>query len=288
MYDGLILKIQSIATKFSTKHLSYAGRIQVLNSVVFGLTNFWCTSLLMPRQICKRINRISKSIFWGHAFNDRKPVFKSLTSICTPWEEGGFNIKSLQAWNTAALLQWLWKIDQNQGAIWTKWIDNYITNSTSIWDVVAHEKHSESIRGILQIWDSCIQNMGGFHSFQLLLRSFTVRDKFSIRKAYAHIRNCGSPQPVYNAIHHGTMVSRHKVLLMLAVQDRLATVAKLMSRGLPMANRCSLCKQATETSTPLFFSCNYTGELQHCVKQWTNIHFSSTELSSLLLWKRIS
>ncbi|XP_074299536.1 uncharacterized protein LOC141630660 [Silene latifolia] len=50
MFDSLVTKIQKCIHHWSSQALSYAGRAQLLNSVIFGLDNFWCSSLLLPKE----------------------------------------------------------------------------------------------------------------------------------------------------------------------------------------------------------------------------------------------
>ncbi|XP_074305219.1 uncharacterized protein LOC141640267 [Silene latifolia] len=61
MYGVLLTKIQHAIQHWSTNFLSYAGKVQLLNSVVFGLENFWCASGLLPKSIIKMINKMCKN-----------------------------------------------------------------------------------------------------------------------------------------------------------------------------------------------------------------------------------
>ncbi|XP_074291409.1 uncharacterized protein LOC141618202 [Silene latifolia] len=58
MFDLLITKIQKSVLHWSSHSLSYAGKLQLLNSVVFGLDNYWCASILLPAAIIKQINHL--------------------------------------------------------------------------------------------------------------------------------------------------------------------------------------------------------------------------------------
>ncbi|XP_074287888.1 uncharacterized protein LOC141613053 [Silene latifolia] len=99
MYDPIVQKIQHLVRSCAVKFLSYASKIEVLNSMVFGLENFWCGRLLLPHNVCIIITKLCKQLFWGYQEGQRKLVFKSWASICSPWSEGGFQIKNLAIWN---------------------------------------------------------------------------------------------------------------------------------------------------------------------------------------------
>ncbi|XP_074276931.1 uncharacterized protein LOC141600589 [Silene latifolia] len=104
MYGILINKIQaSIQHWSSSKLLSYAGTLQLLNTVVFGLENCWCANALLPKSVIKTINKLCKNFFWNIKTTDKRMVAKSWSSICSPPAEGGFGVKELLYWNKALI-----------------------------------------------------------------------------------------------------------------------------------------------------------------------------------------
>ncbi|XP_074277492.1 uncharacterized protein LOC141601123 [Silene latifolia] len=92
------------------------GKLQVINSIVFGIGNFWCTSLLLPKNVANYIATLCRQNLWGYTEGQRKMTLKSWTSICTPWSEGGFHLKDLPTWNLSHMLKWLWAIDHGRGS----------------------------------------------------------------------------------------------------------------------------------------------------------------------------
>ncbi|XP_074306146.1 uncharacterized protein LOC141641380 [Silene latifolia] len=113
MFDSLITKVQQKIHHWSAKLLSYACKVQLINDVLFGLENFWCTSALQPKEVIKKLNRLCKDYFWGIVDGGRKLVFKKWSQICAPWNRGGFNIKNVEIWNISLLIQWIWKLSTN-------------------------------------------------------------------------------------------------------------------------------------------------------------------------------
>ncbi|XP_074301464.1 uncharacterized protein LOC141632856 [Silene latifolia] len=143
----------------SVTTLSYAGKLQIIHSVIFGFRNFWCSSLFLPRHICKTITKLSKGLFWGCMDGHQRLVFKSWENICSPKTEGGFQIKNFSSWNRAVLLKLIWQLDQDQGTIFTHWIQSYHLADYSIWEVSSKEHFLESFRGILQVRDAYVQQL---------------------------------------------------------------------------------------------------------------------------------
>ncbi|XP_074291808.1 uncharacterized protein LOC141618611 [Silene latifolia] len=211
-------------------------------------------------------------------------VYKSWDSICAPWDEGGFNIKNLTVWNQAAMLSWLWKLDQNKGSIWVNWMSKYYLHDHSIWSMEVREHHPECLRGIIQTRDHCIAQLGSSSHVKDLLLHCDVAGKFSIKHAYNALRTKFAITECSQAIQRGFYLPRHRVLLQLAAHNCLATVDRQIGRGLPMVNRCSLCQKQSETTAHLFFACSYSSEVLLAIKQWVGINTSATSLLQLLSW----
>ncbi|XP_074300180.1 uncharacterized protein LOC141631403 [Silene latifolia] len=77
MFDSLVVKIQKAVAHWSTHFLSYAGKLQLINSIIFGIENFWCSSLLLPHAVVQHLNKIRWNFFWGIPDGEMRMVFKS-------------------------------------------------------------------------------------------------------------------------------------------------------------------------------------------------------------------
>ncbi|XP_074277582.1 uncharacterized protein LOC141601216 [Silene latifolia] len=245
MYEALVLKIQTLAHSCASKFLSYAGKLQVINSIVFGLYNFWCGSLLLPKGICSAISVFCRQLFWGYNGGTKKQIFKSWQSICTPWEEGGFQVKDITAWNQAS--------------------------------------QSESLRGVLTARDTLISCLGGVHEAQSALNSCGAYGRFSVGKAYNLLRIKEHPTLCFRVVKSCLLLPRFKVILQLAIQRKLATTDLLNKRGWCLVNRCYLCKCQAESSRHLFFKCAYSFQVLSSVLSWFGVSFTTNQLHGLLI-----
>ncbi|XP_074283819.1 uncharacterized protein LOC141608356 [Silene latifolia] len=235
MYDPIILKVQHLVGSCAVKFLSYAGKTEVLNSMVYGLENFWCGSLLLPQNVCATITKLCKQLFWGYQEGQRKLIFKDWASICSPWSEGGFQIKNLAIWNQANMLKWLWHFVQGTGSIWTAWIRHYFLATNSIWDLQIHEYHSESLRNVLTARDIWVTHCGSKQKAIAMLLACTTKGKFFVGKAYNLLRPRFPAHACYRAVQDPFLMSRHKFTLMLALQRKLATADRFCRRGISIA-----------------------------------------------------
>ncbi|XP_074303769.1 uncharacterized protein LOC141638261 [Silene latifolia] len=146
----------------SSHALSYAGKLQLISSVVFGLDNYWGASLLLPGAITKRIEQLCRQFFWGIPDSGRKLVFKSWKSICSPWSGGGFNIKDLASWNKSLLVKWLALLLAPASSLWAKWQHAYVLKGTDIWNLQSKDSFSTSMKGILIIRDLLVELAGNW------------------------------------------------------------------------------------------------------------------------------
>ncbi|XP_074290992.1 uncharacterized protein LOC141617727 [Silene latifolia] len=66
MYHSLLDKIKSKVTYWANKYLSYAGKVQLINSVIFGIETFWCASFLLPKGVMQEIERLCRQFLWNY------------------------------------------------------------------------------------------------------------------------------------------------------------------------------------------------------------------------------
>ncbi|KAK9665053.1 hypothetical protein RND81_14G087100 [Saponaria officinalis] len=284
MYAALISKIQHSIQHWTSKLLSYADKVQLINSVIFGLETYWCSGVLLPKGIVKQINRLCKGFFWHNENGHSKIVHKSWASMCAPWEEGGFGIKELLSWNKAVQMKRLWELECGADGIWLRWTVRYYLAHQSIWEIQSKAFHSEGFRGLLQVRDDLVKRSGGVGDAQCLLSSCVLNGMFSVSKAYDFFRTRHHPLIWTKALSSSSIIPSHRVTTTLAGQRRLATVDNIMRRGVALVNRCSLCYSALESHRHLFFCCAYSGEVWLGLTRWMGIRWRSHDLLTELHW----
>ncbi|XP_074278130.1 uncharacterized protein LOC141601729 [Silene latifolia] len=261
MFDSLILKIQTKLQHWSVKSLTYAGKAQLLDAVIFGIENFWCSSVLPPKTVLQQINHLSRNFFWGIKDGERKMQFKSWNAICAPWNNGGFNIKNVQVWNIALMLQWIWKFSNGSNSLWVNWHKKYVLKTNTIWSLTSKDQFSSSFKGILVTRDVFLTKSGSSQAAEGLLDSWVASGKLTISKIYEFLLATPQQEDWFSVFFHQSIVPSHRVVAILAAQRRLATVDNLHHRGLQFVSRCSLCKHDLDTHQHLFFSCPFSQEV---------------------------
>jgi len=62
---NLVEKITAKMKIWATKSLSYAGRVVLINSVVFGMFNYWASIFILPTKVVSKIIQLCKNYLWG-------------------------------------------------------------------------------------------------------------------------------------------------------------------------------------------------------------------------------
>ncbi|XP_074266930.1 uncharacterized protein LOC141590222 [Silene latifolia] len=106
---------------WSTRQLSYAGMIQLLNSVIFRVENFWCACFLVPKGIIKAIDKDCRAFLWGSTDGRSRMIFFKWDRVCTKREQGGMGIKELLSWNKALQMKIFLRLTIKPDTIWAQW-----------------------------------------------------------------------------------------------------------------------------------------------------------------------
>ena len=128
----LIDKISARSNVWSTKLLSYAGRLLLIQSVLYNIQNFWCRHFILPKGVLKKINQLCSGFFWKGKNQSTRGTRLSWEAICYPKSDGGLRLKDLKSWNHACVLQNIWAIIVNSGSLWIAGIYEYVLKERSI------------------------------------------------------------------------------------------------------------------------------------------------------------
>ena len=80
---------------WKAKHLSYGGRLVLLNSVLSSLPMFMMSFFEIPKGILKRLDFYRSRFFWLGNNDKRKYRLAKWDIICRPKDQGGLGITNL-------------------------------------------------------------------------------------------------------------------------------------------------------------------------------------------------
>ncbi|KAL0293518.1 UNVERIFIED_CONTAM: putative ribonuclease H protein [Sesamum angustifolium] len=129
----LILKIETRIAGWNQLKLTYAGRTQLIKSVLSSILQYWCSVFILPKGVIKVIEAKLRNFLWkgGTESGGYKVAWEQ---VCKPTSHGGLGIRNIQAMNNALMGKHLWQVlTKKQDSIWVSWILKYKLKNGSLW-----------------------------------------------------------------------------------------------------------------------------------------------------------
>lgn len=120
-YRPLIDQLKSRFSSWTSRALSFAGRKQLLSSVIYGKANFWFSTFLLPKGCIKAIESLCARFVWNRNVTTRAVAKVSWSSVCLPKQEGGLGLRDLTIWNTSLCLNLIWLLHTENESLWAMW-----------------------------------------------------------------------------------------------------------------------------------------------------------------------
>ena len=268
-FSPLLIKLESAIQSWLGKNLSYAGRAELLKSVLYGMVQFWLNIFPFPEQVIRRITSTCRNFFWtGNTMRSKSALVKWHT-VCLPKSEGGLGFFDLKARNNGFLAKLIWNIHQKSDSIWIKWVHQYYLQSSSIWDITAHPSSSPLWKSIILFRNNLFTLCGGHHqSLSLMALWSSSKGAFSAN-AYDYLRFRSSQVHWRRVIWEPWSLPRYSFILWLANLGKLRTRDRL--HFLQTNSNCSFCNVEDESHNHLFFGCKWTSLLWNRIKHWLHI-----------------
>ncbi|GJY23686.1 uncharacterized protein Tco_0397344 [Tanacetum coccineum] len=147
----LVERVKIKIEDWKNKSLSFAGRVQLISSVLSSMQVYWSSIFILPKAIIKEIESLTRGFLWCQGEMKRGKAKVKWDIVCLPKEEGGLGIKRLKTWNIALMTTHIWSILSNRQSLWVKWINSYRLKDRNFWDIPVKFDSSYGWRKILQI-----------------------------------------------------------------------------------------------------------------------------------------
>lgn len=149
----LIQQVKSRINSWTVKSLSFAGRLLLINTVIAGISNFWCSTFTIPKKCIKAIHSLCGAYLWKGTSEGNHSAKVSWETVTLAKEEGGLGIRDLVWWNKACSIKMLWLLFFRAGSIWVAWfIDNILSGDLSnLWTLKEKQTHSASTKKISRV-----------------------------------------------------------------------------------------------------------------------------------------
>ena len=124
-WQPLIERIMARITSWTARNLSYAGRAQLVKTVLFGVQSYWAQMFIFSAKIIKVIESLCRSFLWSGTGQVTKKALIAWEQVCRPRSEGGLGLLNMAIWNRAAIAKLCWDLTQKEDKLWIKWIHAY-------------------------------------------------------------------------------------------------------------------------------------------------------------------
>ncbi|CAK8572589.1 unnamed protein product [Lathyrus sativus] len=250
----LVDKIVARIHHWSSKLLSYAGRIQLVKSIAAATVQYWMQCLPLPKAVIRKIDSICRSFIWTGKDSISRKCLVAWNRTCCPTTQGGLNLLNLQVWNKVLLLKCLWNLCRKTNNLWVKWIHTHYLKDKSVMNYETKTHNSWIMRGILKHRD----NMGEIRNdWDQIVNA----QKFKVSVLYKVMIDDGTRVQWRNLVQFNKGRPRAGFCLWQACHGKLATKDRLKHFGMLEDTSCNLCHSEEETMNHLFFSCQVTSHI---------------------------
>uniref|UniRef100_A0A803QDT5 Reverse transcriptase domain-containing protein n=1 Tax=Cannabis sativa TaxID=3483 RepID=A0A803QDT5_CANSA len=96
-------KMTARIKSWSSRNLSFTGRITLINSILIAIQDYWSQMMIMPRKVFKSIEAICRAFLWKGQSMFHGAEVVAWENVCQSKIACGFGIKKLKEWNKAAI-----------------------------------------------------------------------------------------------------------------------------------------------------------------------------------------
>ncbi|CAL9247739.1 unnamed protein product, partial [Arabidopsis halleri] len=107
-YQPLIDRINNRFSSWTARHLSYAGRLQLLKSVIYSNISFWTSIFILPNQCLLKLEQMCCAFLWKGAPDSPRGAKISWDVVCSSKDCGGLGLRRLSSWNKVLALKLIW------------------------------------------------------------------------------------------------------------------------------------------------------------------------------------
>lgn len=133
-YLPLVEKLRNKICSWTCRYLSYVGRLQMIQSVLMSITNFWTAVFRLPSACIKEVEQIFAAFLWTGLSLKTSSAKVAWSEICNLRSEGGLGIRVLKEVNKVYGLKLIWRLLVGD-SLWDKWIKDNLLKWRNFWEI---------------------------------------------------------------------------------------------------------------------------------------------------------
>jgi len=274
-FKPLLDKISGYLNAWAKKTISFAGRRELIASVLQGSAGFWLAILPAPTTVLNSLVSICTKFLW------RRPRVR-WTHLCVPRKEGGLGFLDFKVWNECFMVKYFWHILERRDSLWVRWVHHRCIGLGNPLEWCAHSGDSPLIKAIVRARARVEGIEGRTLSIPDTLSGWCMGDKFKVSKAYEELRARRPEVWWFGVVWPAHNAPKHSFILWLATLGRLSTYDRLLF--LDVDPGCRLCGAELETHEHLYFECPYAAEVWRLARAQFRIPTEAASIQSSLRW----
>lgn len=155
-YGTLQPFIERITSKlhcWTVRTLSFAGKVTLVASTIYGMVNFWSSVFALPKRFYEKVDSLCSAFLWKNSTTSAVGARVSWESICKPKAEGGLGLRRMEEYQKVFALKRVWDYFSSSGSLWVAWLHSNVFGRKGFWTTGDSQRFSPTVRSMLQTKD---------------------------------------------------------------------------------------------------------------------------------------
>ena len=119
-YKHVIDRVQAMLAGWKTKHIAFAGRVTLSQSVLSTIPYYTMQTTPIPVANYDEIERITRNFIWGGSLEERRPSLVNWDVVTMPKANGGLHIRIMRQCNMAFLSKLACRMMNESNNLWAQ------------------------------------------------------------------------------------------------------------------------------------------------------------------------
>ncbi|XP_071714971.1 uncharacterized protein [Rutidosis leptorrhynchoides] len=241
----LVDRVRKKVSNWKTKKLSYAGRLQLVASVLSAMQTYWASVYVIPYGVVDEIDKLLKGFLWSQSEQSKGKAKVAWKYVCVPKDQGDLGLKPLKEWNEVLIVKQIWRILVKDQSLWSVWVNLVKLKGKSFWDIAPSQSDRWGWKFLLKLRDKIKHHIGSeFVNGRLLFHWINNDGKkvpFSTQQVWLDLRINIAKVHWYEVVWFKGYDSKHAFILWLAILKRLSTQDKMLKWMPNQDLKCAFC-----------------------------------------------
>ena len=136
---------------WTNRFLSFAGRLQLIHSVLSNMQNYWASLFILPKRSIKQMEKLIRSFLWSGIELRHTGAKVAWADLTCPKSEGGLGIRRIEDMNKSLMARHIWEICQPiSNSTWVNWVKVHLIREHSFWEIPIPSSCSWTWRKLLR------------------------------------------------------------------------------------------------------------------------------------------